>query len=407
MSRRRTIAIGSLALVLLGAPFLPDGDTPPALETASVPEVPLADATAGPGTVTPAMQREIDAVVAQGRTAARATAGVRLRPAALVHSQVRCAEFEGQRYCLNAGWTDSTQDEVVTELARNATAESARTAYREETGDLSLTAQLRRRAALTPADREKADRAELTEAARSVAKVWLLRHQVQGVALPDGFLARHPEVRTRTTTSAANPTATSPGPVKKSFADYPERGRVLRNSEVAEQTRTYWCGPTSMQMIGWGWSHVQRSQQYWANKLGTTSEGTAISDMVKVTNRYTGWDRASRAGTYVVLDIKDWSYRQWYVLQMRHTVDYRAPVILHPILLKKWYPYLDDDASGHFQVGRGYNKKGDAPNLLRYFEPWNQQRFDRSEPYIERRQLKSAYRAYRANQEHFQHNIGV
>jgi hypothetical protein len=357
------------------------------------------------------MQREIDAVVAQGRTAARATAGVRLRPAALVRNQVRCADFEGQRYCLNAGWTDSTQGEVVTELARSATTESARTAYREETGDLSLTAQLRRRAALGPAAREKADRTELTEAARSVAKVWLLRHQVQGVALPDGFLARHPEVRTRTasgtTTSAASPTATSPDPVKKSFADYPERGRVLRNSEVAEQTRTYWCGPTSMQMIGWGWSHVQRSQQYWATKLGTTSEGTAISEMVKVTNRYTGWDRASRAGTYVVLDIKDWSYRQWYVLQMRHTVDYRAPVILHPILLKKWYPYLDDDASGHFQVGRGYNKKGDAPNLLRYFEPWNQQRFDRSEPYIERRQLKSAYRAYRANQEHFQHNIGV
>ena len=108
-----------------------------------------------------------------------------------------------------------------------------------------------------------------------------------------------------------------------------------------------------------------------------------------------------------MLDIKKWSYRQWYVLQMRHTVDYRAPVILHPILLKKWYPYLDDDASGHFQVGRGYNKNGDRPNLLRYFEPWNQQRFDRSEPYIDRRQLKSAYRAYRANQEHFQHNIGV
>ena len=119
---------------------------------------------------------------------------------------MRCADFEGQRYCLHAGWTDSTEDEVVTELAGNATSESARSAYREETGDLSLTAQLRRRAALGPAARAQADRAELTEAARSVAKVWLLRHQIQGVPLPDGFLARHPEVRTRTASGTTTAT---------------------------------------------------------------------------------------------------------------------------------------------------------------------------------------------------------
>ena len=412
MSRRRTIAIGSLALVLLGAPFLPDGDTPPALETAAVPGVSLTDATAGEGAVTPAMRAEIDAVLAEGRTATRTTAGTRLRPAALVRSQVRCADFEGQRYCLHAGWTDSTEDEVVSELAGNATSESARSAYREETGDLSLTAQLRRRAALGPAARAAADRAELTEAARSVAKVWLLRHQIQGVPLPEGFLARHPEVRTGATTGTTtarttSSTTTTSDAARKTARDYPESARILRNDEVAEQTRTYWCGPTSMQMIAWGWSHQRHTQQYWANQLGTTSQGTSISAMVSVTNARTGWDNAAHAGKYIVLDIKDWTYGQWNLLQMRHIVDYKAPVILHPILLKKWYPYLDDNASGHFQVGRGYNKNGDGPNVIRYFEPWNQQRFDRSEPYIERRQQRSAYRAYRANQEHFQHNIGV
>ena len=401
MSRRRNLAIGSLALVLLGAPFLPDGDTPPALETAARPAVSLADATAGGGAVTPAMRQEIDAVLAAGRTSARRSSGARLGPAALVRDQVRCADLEGQRYCLHAGWTDSSADEVVSELADTAATQSTRSAYREETGDLSLLAQLRQRAALSPAARERADRAELTDAARSVAKVWLLRHQVQGVALPDGFLARHPEVRTRT---AAGTTARA---ARKGFGDYPARGRVLRNREVSEQSRSYWCGPSSMQMIAWGWHREKKSQRYWARQLGTTSSGSAISEMVRVTNAQTGWDRAAYAGKYVVLDIASWSYRQWYTLQMRHTVDYRAPVILHPVLLKKWYPYLDDNASGHFQVGRGYNKNGDRTNLLRYFEPWNQQRFDPSEPYIERRQLRSAYRSYRANQEHFQHNIGV
>ena len=68
---------------------------------------------------------------------------------------------------------------------------------------------------------------------------------------------------------------------------------------------------------------------------------------------------------------------------------------------------LDDDASGHFQVGRGYDKNGKKPAKLGYFEPWNQQRFDPSEPYIARVQWRRAYQSYRANQAHPHQNIGV
>ena len=50
---------------------------------------------------------------------------------------------------------------------------------------------------------------------------------------------------------------------------------------------------------------------------------------------------------------------------------------------------------------------GDRPDRLGYFEPWNQQRFDPSEPYISRVQWRGAYKSYRANQAHFQHNVGV
>jgi len=92
---------------------------------------------------------------------------------------------------------------------------------------------------------------------------------------------------------------------------------------------------------------------------------------------------------------------------MRHYVDYRAPTIQHPILRKAYFPYLDDNASGHFQVGRGYDKRGSRSNLISYYEPWNQRRFDPSEPYIARVQWRSAYKSYRANKAHFQHNIGV
>ena len=58
-------------------------------------------------------------------------------------------------------------------------------------------------------------------------------------------------------------------------------------------------------------------------------------------------------------------------------------------------------------MGRGYTNNGNKPTQIGYFEPWNQQRFDPSEPYIDRVQWRNAYKSYRANQEHFLHNVGV
>ena len=206
---------------------------------------------------------------------------------------------------------------------------------------------------------------------------------------------------------APTPSPTATATPEKTIADYPAEATILDPAETAEQTRTYWCGPTSMQMIAWGWKHVDRGQDYWAGKLGTTTAGTSIVDMVRVTNGNTGWDLPSHAGKYVVLDVGDFTFEQWLLLNMKHVVDYTAPLIYHPILLKEFYPYLDDDASGHYQVGRGYMEREGKPTEVSYFEPWNQQRFDPSEPFINRVQWRDAYRSYRANLAHPAHNIGV
>ena len=403
MSRTRKIAIGVLIVLLAAAPFVPRGSD----EDGSV--TPIGDgetdalatsATAGVGRVTPGMRAEINRVIGAGRTMGRMSAKV--DPSTLATSLVRCADFDGQRYCLGTGWTDRTQADVRARIgtaARTVTARRAGAA--ESTGDLSALAGLQRMAALDPRARAAAERRELTQAARSVAKVWLLRHEVQGVPLPADFLAEHPEA------AAAGTDGTAAAAKTKTIADYPERDTVMRNRDVAAQKRTYWCGPTAMQMIAWGWQHEKRRQRWWARNLHTTSQGTAISDMVRVVNRSTGYDGKRRAGPYIVLDISRWSFQKWLLLQMRHITDYRAPVVLHPVLLKKFYPYLDDDASGHFQAGRGYDKNGARPPLIGYFEPWNQQRFDPSEPYIQRVQWQSAYKSYRANRAHYQQNIGV
>ena len=411
MSRTRKITIGAFVLLLAGALLVPRGDHP---EEALTPSGDSAQkdglatsATAGLGAVTPEMSREIDRVVSEGLAHRRLTG--RTAPETLAEATVRCAELEGQRYCLGIGWTDQDPAQVQARIAVAArAASSARGAtVPETTGDLDALALLRRTAAMTPQERAAAERRELTAAARSVAKVWLLRHHVEGAELPEGFLDRHPEARATDDSTQARVAGTDARARTKTAADYPRRGVILRARRTSEQVRTYWCGPASMQMIAWSWHGERRNQGHWARKLGTTTDGSAISQMVRVVNGSTGYDRPGRAGTYIVLDISSYNYRKWMLLNMRHIVDYRAPLVLHPVLLKEYYPYLDDDASGHFQVGRGYNKRGRKPDHVGYFEPWNQQRFDPSEPYIHRVQWRSAYKSYRANQAHFQQNIGV
>jgi len=398
--RHRAIMVAFAALLLLvtTALLVPGGDGPDegALAPATGPTYAARASAPGPGVVSAADRAEIDRVLATapGRVSARLSA------TELAERLVRCAEFEEQRYCLGVGWTTADPELV---RARATVAPHARSIFVETTGDLKTSDMLAQRAALPASERLAAERAELEAAARAVAKVVLLRHQVLGEPVPDGFLARHPEARTTTDSDAT----AARGSTTKTLADYPRRSTVLNPKRTREQTTTYWCGPTTMQMIAWGWQKEPKSQRHWADKLGTTTSGSAISDMVRVINGSTGWDREEYAGDYVVLDISGWSYEKWLLLQMRHIEDYRAPVVLHPILLRKFYPYLDDDASGHFQVGRGYDKRGHKPAHLGYFEPWNQQRFDPSEPSIARVQWRSAYQSFRANQAHPHQNIGV
>ena len=389
----------ALVLVVGISVLLPDGR--PRDDGALTPVTEQYAATAGVparGTVTPAARAEIERVLAAApdRTLARATASTRAA------ELVRCAEFDQQQYCLGRGWTDTPETELRSTAASDTPARALPT---ETTGDLTDADLLAQRASMDPDDREAAERAELEAAARSVAKVVLLRHEILGEELPAGFLERHPEARADGAELQAARQSASARP--KGPEDYPERSTVLKARRTSEQVRTYWCGPTTMQMIAWGWHRERRNQGHWARRLGTTTSGSAISAMVRVVNQDTGFDRASRAGDYIVLDISDWRYKKWFLLQMRHVVDYRAPIVMHPILLKRFFPYLDDDASGHFQVGRGYDKRGDKTADIGYFEPWNQQRFDRSEPYIGRVQWRSAYKSFRANKAHPHQNIGV
>ncbi len=380
-----TIAAAVLALTLAAVPLLPD-DGNDREEIAPSAETTPAPSASGRGEVTPEMQAEIDRVLAEGSSLARARGRT-----AIAKATVRCATFDGQRYCLGFGWTNQTRSTLAARLA------SRPRFSRERTGDLDADGVLARDTRRSARERTAAERAELTSAARSVGKVWMLRHEIQGVELPADFAERHPEVGADATTTA-----------RRGFGGkYPETFAILDESQTLSQNQTWWCGPATMQAIGWGSSQKRKNQSYWARRLGTTSAGSAITDMVRVVNNQTDYDDTAHAGPYIVLDISDFTFKQWYRLMMRHIHDYQAPVVLHPVLLKQYYPYLDDDASGHFQVGRGFDQNTGGNRKIGYFEPWDQSRFDPSEPAIGRVQWRNAYKSYRANLDHFQHNVGV
>ena len=215
----RTLAIGALALLLAAAPFVPHGSDDGAIRPSGDRKVGALGATpaltAGASRITPAMRAEIDRVVAAGQRAARTIDGRgagKATPDQLAASLVRCAELDGQRYCLGNGWTEATPAQVQARVASAARTALARrgTAAPLNTGDLGPAAALLREARMSPAARAASDRAELEDAARSVAKVWLLRHEIQGVDLPAGFLADHPEARAATATTPASAPATAP-----------------------------------------------------------------------------------------------------------------------------------------------------------------------------------------------------
>lgn len=448
--RPRTVAVGALVLLLAAAPFIPRGgeDHGAISPSGNQPRFAPREASAvGYGEVTPAMRREIDRVVGATASVPRQHGRISARTASTL---TQCADLEGQRYCLGQGWTEESQASVqartATAVAPVAARRTAKKKHAYNTGDLSPKAALKQRAAMTPKQRAKAERQELTQAARSVAKVWLIRHEIEGVPLPAGFLAAHPEARVsapaaRTATvanvaadtaptqsptvrpsaaaatssgaggdstrvaGAPSPVATTP-PAAAVPATYPTKVKILKKRQTAEQVRTYWCGPTSMQMIAWGWKQKDKGAAHWARKLGTTSAGTAISQMVRVTNQHTGWDKL--AGPYIMLDVRKMSTAQFWALLQKHIAQYKAPLILHPQLLTRYFPYLDHSGSGHFQVGRGYKTtKKTHTQEIGYFEPWNQQRFHPSEPYISRVQWLPVDRELGAVKSNAFHNIGV
>ena len=118
-------------------------------------------------------------------------------------------------------------------------------------------------------------------AAQSVGKVWMLRHEIQGVPLPGRLRRGAPRGHDRAVGDRR------PG---GSASRTPTKDKILTSKVAKAQNQTYWCGPATLQAIGWSSQGKRKTQGYWARRLGTTSAGTAITDMVRVINNKTDYD---------------------------------------------------------------------------------------------------------------------
>ena len=402
MSRVRKIAIGAFVALLAATPFIPRGNDSDSAIRPSGEREHAEPGAPGPGVLTGAMRREIDRVVAAGRDLGAVSARQSHRRGSRA-TCVRCAEFEGQRYCLHTGWTTSTQADVRARVAAaTMTGAARRVAAVETTGDLDLSDTLRRKLRSAPPSGRRPSARSSPQPPGRLPRYGCCGTRSRVSPLPTGFSAAHPEAGLSARSSSTTATGT------KTFSDYPQVGKVLRWRRTAEQTTTYWCGPTTMQMIAWGWhgrakvpGPLGEPPRYDDQRHGDHPDGPGGQREHRLGPCEPGRHLHHPGHLRLVL-------REVVTAQHAPHRGLPRPARAAPGAAQEVLPVPRRRRLRSLPGWpRLQQERGRADLRIGYFEPWNQQRFDPSEPYIGRVQWRDAYRSYRANRAHFQHNIGV
>lgn len=302
---------------------------------------------------------------------------------------LRCFKLDTENYCLGLGFVDRVPTGAqLQELVSPPSQRAAGDVGVEQdipTGDLTPAAFVAQRAAMPKSTRVNAELDEMQAAWNGREKARELRELVAANTPPvnpaepgSAPAASAAPTPTATATPTVMPTRTVPtvgpsvpvpatpaAPVKTPASAY-----IMKGFQTSQE-KGYWCGPATFQSIDWADDNQKDTQASWAKDLGSTTGGTAISAMVKQTNVKTAWPKS--AGTYVVQNVSDWNAQTFFTVHQKHLGVYKAPVIEHVQLLKRYFPYLAFNHSGHYQVGRGYDK---ANGTIAIFEVFNERRFN-------------------------------
>lgn len=289
-------------------------------------------------------------------------------------AMLRCFKLEEENYCLGLGFVDKlpTGAQVQeTATTPEVSAEDDDGVEQDiDTGDQTPQSFVAERAALPRSERVDVELDEMKAA-------WEGREKARELRLLDASAdertssdATPTPTPTPTATPTAPPPTTAPQPPVK-VVKLPKSSYIMKGFQTSQE-KGYWCGPATFQSIDWADDQQKDTQKSWAKDLGSTSSGTGISAMVKQTNLKTDWDVA--AGTYIVQNVSHWNTQKFFTVHQNHLGDGKpAPVIEHVQLLKRYFPYLAFNHSGHYQVGRGYDR---AKGTIAIFEVFNERRFN-------------------------------
>ncbi|MFG1622227.1 hypothetical protein [Kribbella sp. NPDC049227] len=296
-------------------------------------------------------------------------------------SIMRCFTLEEENYCLGLGFVDRVPtgaqlQEVMSPPAVRADGEVG-VEQDIPTGDLTPAAFVAERAAMPKSVRVTTELDEMQAAWDGRAKARDLRLLAETRSPSASGEEEERADATPTPTPTVTPTRTAPtqgtpAPVTPSVVPVvaPGAAYIMKGFQTSQE-KGYWCGPATFQSIDWADDNQKDTQASWAKDLGATSSGTAISAMVKQTNLKTAWPKS--AGTYIVQNVSGWNSKTFMTVHEKHLGVYKAPVIEHVQLLKRYFPYLAFNHSGHYQVGRGYDR---AKNTIAIFEVFNERRFN-------------------------------
>lgn len=322
-------------------------------------------------------------------------------------SVMRCFKLEEENYCLGLGFVDQVPSgaRLQTMMSRPSVSADGETGVEQDipTGDLTPQAFVAERASMPKSARVTAELDEMQTAWAGREKARELRQLVAAqpsadstqpstttpapattptatpptpTATPTATPTTIPTVAP-TTAPTATPTRTAPTqgtptPVTPTAAPVkvPSSAYIMKGFQTSQE-KGYWCGPATFQSIDWADDNQKDTQASWAKDLGSTTSGTGISAMVKQTNLKTNWDKP--AGAYIVQNVSGWNAQTFFTVHQKHLGVYKAPVIEHTQLLKRYFPYLAFNHSGHYQVGRGYDK---AKGTIAIYEVFNERRFN-------------------------------
>ncbi|MFD7159167.1 C39 family peptidase [Kribbella sp. NPDC059898] len=315
---------------------------------------------------------------------------VQLRSAdvsAQASSMLRCFKLETESYCLGLGFVEQVptgaQRHALMEQPSLRAADEASAEQDIPTGDLTPAAFVAQRAALPKSQRVTAELDEMQAAWNGRDKARELRELAEAntphpnPAPTSGPTPTSTPTDTPTTlpstvgTPTDTPTSTPSTPSTPAAPVVAPDSAYIMKGYQTSQEKGYWCGPATFQSIDWADDNQKDTQASWAKDLGSTTGGTAISAMVQQTNLKTGWPKA--AGSYIVQSVSTWNAQTFLQVHEKHLGVYKAPVIEHVQLLKRYFPYLAFNHSGHYQVGRGYDKKN---GTIAIFEVFNERRFN-------------------------------